>query len=147
MAAITANANFMLHAGGWDEAGMVHCINKLVVDAEQNLMLARYAQGVSFDLLEEAMEAVRRVGPGSHYLGDPFTLKHFRDAFFAPELLNYEAYEHWQLSGSKDLNQRAADKVGKLLADYQQPHLDVAIDEALQGYIAQREEQIYPRLG
>jgi trimethylamine:corrinoid methyltransferase-like protein len=37
--------------------------------------------------------------------------------------------------------------VGKLLADYQQPHLDVAIDEALQGYIAQREEQIYPRLG
>ena len=146
MAAVTANANFMLHAGGWDEAGMVHCINKLVVDAEQNLMLARYAQGVSFDLLEEAMEAVHRVGPGSHSLGDPFTLKHFRDAFFAPELLNYEAYEHWQLSGSKDLKQRAADKVNKLLADYQQPHLDAAINEALLGYIAKREEQISPRL-
>lgn len=30
MAGITANASLMHHAGGWDEAGMVHCLNKLI---------------------------------------------------------------------------------------------------------------------
>jgi glycine/D-amino acid oxidase-like deaminating enzyme len=34
-ASLNANANFLLHAGGWDEAGMVHCLQKLVVDGEQ----------------------------------------------------------------------------------------------------------------
>lgn len=146
MAGITANANFMLHAGGWDEAGMVQCINKLVIDGEQNLLMAKFAAGVNFDYLEEAMEAVYRVGPGGHYLGDSFTLKHFQDAFIRPELLNYEAYEHWQLNGGQDMNQRAANKVEKLLNEYQAPQLDSAIHESLLDYVKRRESEISPSL-
>lgn len=146
MANITAQANFMLHAGGWNEAGMVHCMRKLVIDGEQNLMMAKYAQGVSFDLVDEAMEAVKRIGPGGHYLGDKFTLKHFRQAFFTPELLNYDAYEHWHLNGAKDLNQQAAEKAQTLLNEYQQPSLDCATLESLDAYVAKRQEEINPSL-
>ncbi len=146
MAGITANASFMLHAGGWDEAGMVHCLAKLIVDAEQNLLMAKYAQGVNFDLLEEGLEAVKRIGPGGHYLGDDFTLKHFQTAFTTPEILDYEAWEHWNLNGSRDIQTRARVKAEALLNEYQAPPLDISIRESLDAYVAKREEQISPNL-
>jgi len=146
MAGITANANLMLHAGGWDEAGMVHCLRKLVVDAEQNLLMAKYAAGVNFDLLDEGMEAVRRIGPGGHYLGDAFTLKHFRTAFSSPEILDYEAWEHWEINGSRDMPAQAKEKAEVLLAEYQTPALDSSKLEALNAYIAKRQEQIPAKL-
>lgn len=146
MAAVSANANFLLHAGGWDEAGMVHCMQKLVVDGEQNLLMAKYAAGVTFDLLDEALEAVARVGPGGHYLGDPFTLKHFRDAFIAPEILDYEAYEQWKARGENDMPARARDKALALLDSYVQPDLDVAVREELDAFVARRQSEISPNL-
>lgn len=146
MAALTANANFLLHAGGWDEAGMVHCLQKLVVDGEQNLLMAKYAAGVNFDLLDEALEAVRRIGPGGHYLGDPFTLKHFRDAFIAPEILNYEAYEQWKAAGAKDMPTRAREKAEDLLARYERPAMDQGIREELDAFVARRQGEISPNL-
>ncbi|TGT57772.1 trimethylamine methyltransferase [Mesorhizobium sp. M00.F.Ca.ET.170.01.1.1] len=146
MAAVTANANLLLHAGGWDEAGMVHCLAKLVTDGEQNLLMAKYAAGVNFDRLEEGMEAMRRVGPGGHYLGDAFTLKYFQDAFIAPEILNYEAYEQWVANGRKDLPVRAAEKAESLLRQYEPPPLDIAKREALDDFVRRRETEISPNL-
>jgi trimethylamine--corrinoid protein Co-methyltransferase len=147
MTGATANASLMLHAGGWDEAGMVHCLCKLVVDAEQNLMMAKYAQGVTFDRLDEAMEAIRRVGPGGHFLGDSFTLKHFQDAFFAPTLLNYEAWEHWQANGSLTLPERAKQHAETLLANYRAPPIDAAVSDALHAFVEKRTSEISPKLG
>ena len=146
MAGITANASLMHHAGGWDEAGMVHCLCKLIVDAEQNILMAKYAAGVNFDLLEEGLEAVRRIGPGGHYLGDAFTLKHFKDAFSSPEILDYEAWEHWEISGSRDMQTRAREKAKALLAAYQRPQIDPSITDALDAYVAKRQEEISPNL-
>ena len=146
MAALTSNANFLLHAGGWDEAGMVHCINKLVADSEQNLLMAKFAEGVNFDRLTEALEAVQRVGPGGHYLGDTFTLKHFQDAFLSPEILDYEAFEQWQVKGSKDMPSRTRENAERLLNDYQSPALDPGRIEELDDFVARRENEISPSL-
>ena len=146
MMALTANANFLLHAGGWDEAGMVHCLAKLVTDGEQNLLMAKYAGGVNFERLNDALDAVRRIGPGGHYLGDSFTLEHFRDAFISPEILDYEAFEQWQARGSRDITERARDKAKNILNGYEQPVLDSATLEELNSFVAKRESEISPSL-
>jgi len=125
---------------------MVLCLGKLAVDAEQNLLMAKYAAGVNFDLLQEGLEAVKRIGPGGHFLGDAFTLKHFQDAFSSPEILDYEAWEHWQANGSRDMQTRAVDKASALLAEYQAPALDPAIKDALDAFVAKRQEEISPNL-
>lgn len=144
MSGATAGANLMMHAGGWDEAGMVCCMAKFIADAEQNLLMARYARGIDFDHFDEAMEAVRRIGPGGHYLGDAFTLKRFKDAFFAPEILDYTAYEQWVANGSKDMPQRCREKASALLADFEPPFLDASVREELDAYVEKRQEEISP---
>lgn len=140
----TAGANLMLHAGGWDEAGLVCCMAKFVADAEQNLLIAKYAQGINFDHFDEALEAVTRIGPGGHYLGDPFTLKRFKEAFIAPEMLDYLSYEQWKVKGEKPMDQRCREKAAELLAEYQTPPMDAEVLERLDAYVALRKTQISP---
>jgi trimethylamine--corrinoid protein Co-methyltransferase len=146
MSGASACANLMLHAGGWDEAGLVCCVAKFVADAEQNLLMAKYAQGISFEHFDEALEAVRRVGPGGHYLGDAFTLKYFKNAFIAPEILDYLSFEQWRVDGSKDMATRCRDKARAILANYEQPSMDPAVREELDAYVARRQEEISPSL-
>ncbi|TIP12348.1 MAG: trimethylamine methyltransferase, partial [Mesorhizobium sp.] len=146
MSGASACSNLMMHAGGWDEAGLVCCMAKFIADAEQNLLIEKYARGISFEYFEDALEAIRRIGPGGHYLGDSFTLKRFKDAFIAPEILDYLSYEQWKVKGSKDMAQRCREKATAIIASYEQPPMDPAVREELDAFVAKRQEDISPSL-
>ena len=139
---LLAGANFNFHTAGWLEAGLSASFAKFVLDAEQMEMYYRYAQGPSFDDLDAAMEALREVGPGGHYLGTAHTLEHFRSAFYMPELLDNNSFEQWEIDGALDANARAGKKVTTLLEQYEPPRLDAAVDEALRDFIRRREAEL-----
>ncbi len=142
MAALMSGANYLWHSAGWNEAGM-HCsMAKFVVDAEQCAMGYRMVEGVNWDDFDEALAAVRDIGPGGHYLGHPHTQENFQKAFFMPELFDNNSIEQWIAEGSKEITQRALDHARNLLAAYDEPALDPAIDEALCEFIARREREI-----
>ncbi|MEO1681061.1 MAG: trimethylamine methyltransferase family protein [Pseudomonadota bacterium] len=137
-----AGANYIWHSAGWNEAGM-HCsIAKFVVDAEQCAMAYRMAQGPVWDDFDQALSAVPDIGPGGHYLGHPHTQENFQTAFFMPELFDNNSVEQWVADGSKEITTRALDYARAMLADYEEPALDAAKDEALRDYIARREREI-----
>ena len=77
-----------------------------------------------------------------HYMGHPLTLEKFRSAFFMPQLFDNNSIEQWEAEGSIEIGPRAADYARRKLAQYEQPLLDPAIDEALRDYIARREREI-----
>lgn len=142
MAALLSGAHYIWHSAGWNEAGM-HCsVAKFVVDAEQCAMGHRMMEGPRWDDFEEALNAVRDIGPGGHYLGHPHTLANFERAMFMPELFDNNSIEQWKADGSKEITQRALEYAKKLLQDYEEPKLDEAKNAALLDYIAKREEDI-----
>ncbi|MEM7464954.1 MAG: trimethylamine methyltransferase family protein [Pseudomonadota bacterium] len=142
MAAVMSGANYIWHSAGWNEAGM-HCsIAKFVVDAEQCEMAYRMAEGIRWDDFDEALEAVRDIGPGGHYLGHPHTQTNFQRAFFMPKLLNNDSIEQWVADGSQEITERALKEAKALLEAYEEPKLDAAVNEALLDYIARREREI-----
>lgn len=142
MAVMMAGANYIWHSAGWNEAGM-HCsMAKFVVDAEQCAMAYRMAEGIQWDDFDEALSAVRDVGPGGHYLGHPHTQEKFQSAYFMPDLFDNNSIEQWAAEGSVEINERALKQVKSLLDAYEEPKLDEGIDEALLDYIARREREI-----
>lgn len=143
-AVLLSGANYIFHSAGWLEAGLTAGFAKFVLDAEQCEMFYRYAQGVSFDSLEAALDDVREIGPGGHYLGTKFTQDNFQTAFFMPELLDNNSFEQWQSEGAKDANRRGIETARSLLERFEDepPALDPAIDEALLAFIAQREAEL-----
>jgi len=142
MAVMLSGANYIWHSAGWNEAGM-HCsMAKFIIDAEQCEMAYRMMQGLNWADFDEALAAVRDIGPGGHYLGHPHTQANFQEAFFMPKLFDNNSYEQWVAEGSKDATTRALEKARQLLDDYQEPALDAATNEALLDYIARREREI-----
>ncbi len=141
-ACLMAGAHYIWHSAGWNEAGMHCCMAKFVVDAEMCEMGYRMAEGLRWDDFEEGLAAIRDIGPGGHYLGHAHTLANFERAFYMPKLFDNNSIEQWQAEGAHDLVSRAVSYASKQLADYEEPALDPAIDEALLDFIARREQEI-----
>ena len=142
MAVLLSGANYIWHSAGWNEAGM-HCsMAKFIVDAEQCAMGYRMAEGLNWDDFDEALAAIRDIGPGGHYLGHPHTQERFQQAFFMPRMFDNNSYEQWVAEGSLDVTARALQTAKSLLQSYEAPPLDPGIAEALADYVARREAEI-----
>ncbi|MFT5610339.1 MAG: trimethylamine--corrinoid protein Co-methyltransferase, partial [Polaribacter sp.] len=61
-----------------------------------------------------------------------------KTAFYTSEIADNNSYEQWVEDGSTDAATRANTKYKKMLAEYELPPLDPAIDEALLAFIAER---------
>jgi trimethylamine--corrinoid protein Co-methyltransferase len=141
-AALFGGVNFMLHACGWLEGGLVASFEKFVMDADQLGILHRLAAGVPTDENAQAMGAIAEVGPGGHYLGCEHTQSNFKDAFWHTDLLDYKPFETWEEEGARDTEALATARVAKLLADYQQPALDPEITQKLQAYVQSKKDSM-----
>ena len=60
--ALLAGVNFMLHACGWLEGGLVSSYEKFVMDADQLGTLHHLAQGIHMDTNGQALDAIREEG-------------------------------------------------------------------------------------
>ncbi len=136
--ALLAGVNFMLHACGWLEGGLVSSYEKFVMDADQLGTLHHLAKGISVDANAQAMDAIREVGPGGHYLGCAHTQANFKEAFWRSDLLDYKPFETWDEEGARDTQTLANVRVKKMLGDYQAPAMDEAKREELESYVARR---------
>ncbi len=140
--ALLGGVNFMLHACGWLEGGLVSSFEKFVLDADQLGGLHKFSQGIDISSNGLAMDAIREVQPGGHYLGCAHTQANYKTAFWRSEVFDYKPFETWLEEGERDSQALAAEQVRNLLEQYQQPAIDPAIDEALQAYIAQRKNSM-----
>jgi trimethylamine--corrinoid protein Co-methyltransferase len=137
-AALLGGVNFMLHACGWLEGGLVSSYEKFVMDADQLGALHSLAAGAATDANGQALDAIREVGPGGHYLGCAHTRANFKDAFWRTEVFDYKPFETWVEEGSRDTVALANARMKRLLGEYREPVLDPGIAEALGDYVARR---------
>ncbi len=137
---LLSGVNFMLHACGWLEGGLVSSYEKFVMDADQLGVLHSIARGIDMSENGLAMDALRYVGSGqaSHYLGTDHTQANFRTAFWKTDLLDYKPFETWDEEGGRDTVALASERVKKLLADYQKPAIEAGVEEALAEYVAKK---------
>ena len=137
-AALLGGVNFMLHSCGWLEGGLVSSFEKFVMDADQLGVLHHIAKGIGTDIDSQAMDAIREVGPGGHYLGCAHTQDNFKTAFWRSNLLDYKPFETWQEEGARDTVALASERVETMIQNYQQPDLDQAITESLAEYVTNK---------
>jgi trimethylamine---corrinoid protein Co-methyltransferase len=137
---LLSGVNFCLHSAGWLEGGLSSGYEKLIMDHDQLTMFQKFAEGVDFSENGQAMDAIREVGPGSHYLGSTHTQNNFQTAFWRSGLADNNSFEQWHDDGEKDIVVRANAKWKSLLKDYVPPALDEGIDEGLKDFMAKRKE-------
>ena len=139
---VLAGVNFVLHGAGWLEGGLVSSYEKFVMDSDQLGMMQTFLAGVDHSANGQAMDAIREVGPGSHYLGCAHTQANFESAFYRSTIADNASVEQWEEEGALDAAQRANAVWKKMLREYEPPALDPAIDEALLDYIKRKKDSM-----
>ena len=139
---MNSGANFVLHGAGWLEGGLCSSYEKFVMDCDQLGMMGVYANGVDLSDNGQAMDAIREVGPGGHYLGCDHTQSNFEHAFYRSGIADNNSVEQWEDDGGLDATARANTLWKEMLARYQPPTLDPGIDDALNDFIAKRKAAI-----
>ena len=137
-----AGTNFVMHAAGWLEGGLVSCYEKFIIDIE--LLRELQVEFTPLEITEESLAfgAHTEVGHGGHFLGAAHTMERFRDCFYRPLLSSTMNFERWQRYGGKDTTERAADIWQAKLDAYEPPPLDDALRAELDDYVTRRRGEL-----
>jgi trimethylamine--corrinoid protein Co-methyltransferase len=137
-----AGTNFVMHAAGWLEGGLVSCYEKFIIDVELLRMLRVEFTPLEIDEASLAFGAHEEVGHGGHFLGAQHTMERFRECFYRPLLSSTSNYERWLRMGGKDTAARAGEICAKKLEEYEPPPLDDAIRAELEEYVIRRRAEL-----
>ena len=108
--AIMGGGNFIIHAAGWMEGGLVASYEKFALD---------------IDLLQMVGDFLK---PGS---GDA-------NGRFAPLISDHRSHQQWEEAGRPDAASAANRLWKQALAEHEEPALDPAIAEELDAFVARR---------
>jgi trimethylamine--corrinoid protein Co-methyltransferase len=137
-----AGTNWVMHAAGWLEGGLVSSFEKFIVDIELLRMLRVEFTPLEIDEASLAFGAHEEVRHGGHFLGAQHTMERFRQCFYRPLLSSTANYERWLKLGGKDATARASEICAKTLASYEQPPMDEAIRAELEEYVRRRRAEL-----
>jgi trimethylamine--corrinoid protein Co-methyltransferase len=143
--AIMGGAHMILHAAGWLNGGLTASFEKLILDAELLQMMQAYSEPFEVSPATLALDAVAEVGPAGHFFGASHTLARYETAFYQPILSNWDNYDLWTERGRVMAREKANAVWRALLAEYEQPPIDAAVDDELKDYMARRKREIHGR--
>ena len=115
---------------------------KFVMDLDRGGMMPRLLEGLTVDAGTRASDAYLEAGPGGAYLSTAHTLANFETANYPSLLADTDSYEQWTDNGSLDHQQRANRVWKQMLADYEPPAIDPAVDAALLDFIERRKRDL-----
>ena len=139
--AINGGGNYVKHAAGWLEGGLSAGFEKFIIDVDMLRMVDEYLQPLVVDEATLAFDAIRDVGPGGHFFGTAHTQARYKDAFYAPIISDWRNYESWEEAGSPTAYEKANRLFKEILAEFEAPPLDPAIEEELSAFVARRTEE------
>ena len=103
---------------------MTGSLESLVICDEVVSFVKRFGRGVDFSAEHLALEAIEEVGPSGNYLTHDHTLKHFREEFWFPGLMDRNNHDGWVKRGRKSLSDRAHERAAQILEQHATPALD-----------------------
>jgi len=130
----------IVHDVGYLEFGLSYSYDLLVICDEVIGQVRRMMEGISVDREYLAVEAIKRVGPGGHFLGDSHTFDHFKENW-QPGITDRGTYDAWAQDGKTDMGHRAKAKIKDLLQNHKTQPLPDEVDAQIDAIIEKAENR------
>jgi len=121
----------LVHDVGYLEFGLTYSFDLLVMCDEYIGQVRRMMEGIRVDKESLAVEVIKRVGPGGHFLGDDHTFEHFRENW-EPDLTDRRTYEDWHSRGAKSMGQVAKEKIKRILDSHEPEALPADVENEIE---------------
>jgi trimethylamine---corrinoid protein Co-methyltransferase len=116
----------LVHDLGFIEYGSRTDLGQLVMCDEIVGYVRRIIKGIEFNGLDEAVDVIKKVGPGGHFLNEQHTFDHFKNELWFPEIMDRKRFEVWLKGGSLSLGDRAMSKARDLIENHKPEPLSEA---------------------
>ena len=130
----------LVHDVGYLEFGLTYSFDLLVMCDEFIGQVRRMMEGIQVDREHLAVETIKRVGPGGHFLQDDHTLNHFRDNW-QPDITDRRTHETWAADGATTMEQRAKAKIKHILDTHEPQSLTPEVDKAIDDILKRAEDR------
>lgn len=142
-AAVQSGTNMVYHAAGWLEGGLIASPEKFVMDCEILQQIQRYMEPSTFATSPDdiALDAIRDVGNDGHFFGIQHTQDRYTTAFYQPFLSDWKNFEGWEVAGGIWTAERAHRLFKDIIANFEEPPMDVAIRDELKDFVARRKSE------
>lgn len=138
---VLSGVDYQLHAAGLMHSAMCASYEKYVLDFEIINWMKSYKAGININEDTLALDVIKKVGPGGHFLTQKHTKLHHKKEFLDSLLSDRQSYEQW-LHDDKTLEQKATQIWKDRVAKYEDPGLDPAVDKEMKNYIERRKKEI-----
>jgi trimethylamine--corrinoid protein Co-methyltransferase len=137
------SGSHIVHDVGYLESGLCYSLAQLVICDEILGWIEHSLREVDVSEVALAVDLIHEIGPDGQYINASHTLTHFRDRWY-PALIDRHNYDNWLAQGAKTLEQRAAERVSKILAEHTPEPLSKPVAQAVRA-IVERAEAEYGR--
>ncbi len=121
----------LVHDVGYLEFGLTYSFDLLVLCDEFIGQVRRMMEGIRVDKEYLAVDCIKRVGPGGHFLGDDHTLDHFKENW-QPDLTDRKTHEDWNSRGAKSMGQLAKEKITDILKNHRPKPLPAEVNAEIE---------------
>jgi len=124
-----AGAN-LIYGMGMLDMGMVLSFEQMVVDDDIAAMVKKSVRGIDVNSELLAVDLIKEVGIGGHFLTAEHTMKHFKNEQIQAKIFDRRNRELWEAKGSKEIEEIAHEKVNQIFATHKPEPLsgDVAAE-------------------
>ena len=105
----------LIHDCGYLGQGFVGSPELIIFADELIGMVKRYMRGFSLDTDHLALDVIKHVGPGGHFLAEKHTLDFCMQEHWRPAILNRKSLPNWLKNGKKTVNQKLVEKALEIL--------------------------------
>ncbi len=130
----------MIYGLGMIDLGMTLDFSQIVIDNEFAKMVRKIIGGIPVNDETMAVDVLRQVGCGGHFLQEEHTLKHMREEQSHTRLFDRRPYGQWKADGGRDLAARATEEMRDILKNHKPDGLDETTAKALNQLIAEAKE-------
>jgi trimethylamine--corrinoid protein Co-methyltransferase len=123
------------------ESGIIFDFGQLVLDCEFARMIKHTVQGFRVNDLTLALDVIKEIGPGGHYLMHQHTLEGMRSQS-RPELIDRQTREVWQQAGATNAYERAIAKAKWILENHTPDPLPDDILGKIRAIIVESEKEM-----
>jgi len=131
----------LIHDCGYLAGGSIGSMEMAVVCNEIVGMISRIVRGVDVDEETLAVDVIKNVGPGGHYMSQKHTLDHVRELYM-PTLFDRESEVTWTKAGSKDVRDMARMKAKQILREHTPTPLPRDVQLRLKEIVKEAEKQL-----
>jgi trimethylamine--corrinoid protein Co-methyltransferase len=131
----------LIHDCGYLAGGSIGSMEMAVICDEIAGMIYRIASDVEVTDETMAVDVIKEIGPGGHFMSHKHTLQHVKDIYLHT-LFDKESEVTWIKAGKKDIRDVARQKVKTILKEHFPEPLSKDIQEKLRQIVKNAEKQI-----